>query len=130
MKKEDVIKLLEKEREYEKKIFGDYKELQFLNPASFLIMIQKYIGEMESAYQRPWKNRDEFPAWLKDCFEAKHANTAPTEFYENVIKLTALGMAILETYADLDVDKWRECPERDGQKWQIKKIDKGVLENE
>lgn len=130
MKIEDVIKLLLKENLYEKKVFGRYEDVKCLNPASFIVIIQKYLDDMSSSYQGPWSPKEKFPKWLVSCYESEHANAGPVELYENIIKLTALGMAVLETYAEIDVDSWRESPEKDGQKWQNKNPEKEFLENE
>lgn len=126
MTRDEVIKLLQKEREYEKQIFGEYIEAKSLNPASFLIFIEKYVGNATTAYQGPWTLKKLFPAWLKECYESSHEyeDTAPVAFYENVIKIAALCMALLETYAEIDPEKWREDPEKDSQKWQLNQSEK------
>jgi hypothetical protein len=130
MKLEDVIRLVLKENAYEKKVFGEYKNVKCLNPASFLVMIQRYLNDMELSYQGPWSKKEKFPEWLLSCYESEHENGGPVELYENAIKLTALGIAILETYTEIDVEKWRENPEKDSQKWQNQNTEKEFFENE
>lgn len=126
---EKILELYERERDYQTCIFGSYKDLKFLNVASFLTFLEKYLQEAKKAYNGPWTH--DRPAWLANCEELQHNPTAPIETYENLIKIMALAGAALETYADINPNLWRVNPLAEGAKWleaQIK--EQGEKENE
>jgi hypothetical protein len=52
------------------------------------------------------------------CSEYKNHKVAPVKAYEQLIKVMALAGAALEAYADIDPEKWRQNPEKDGEKWK------------
>lgn len=105
-KRDKVIELYKKEREYEESQFGDYSENKALNMASFLIFIKHYVDTALKKYTKDWTN--EIPDWLESCNEMDIQGTAPVKSYEEVIKIMALAGSILETYTDLNPEKWRE----------------------
>lgn len=109
------MQLYERERDYQKCIFGNYEDLEFLNVASFLTFLEEYVARAKKAYNGPWKN--ERPAWLKNCSELKTNPSAPIETYENLIKIMALAGAALENYAEIDPELWRINPLLEGAKW-------------
>jgi len=113
----DVLELYRKEREYESRLFGDYKEIKSLNVASFLIFIKEYCDKALSAYSGKWDT--DIPLWLKDCKELETSGTAPVKAYEEVIKIMALAGAVLETYTTIDPEKWREDLQAQTNKWKI-----------
>jgi len=108
--------LYQKERDYERHVFGEYSQDKSLNFASFLIFLEQYIKKAKKAYCGKWD--DELPPWLKMCDEFENHGVAPTKAYEEIIKVMALAGAALETYAVIDSSKWREHPERDALKWK------------
>ena len=121
MKLNDVIQIYLKERDYEKSVFGDYKNLPELSFPSFLIFLKQYADKALQAYTEKWDT--ELPPWLKGCVEMGDCEgtpqgSAPVKAYEEVIKIMALAGAALETYTDLDASKWRKNPEEDAQKWK------------
>jgi len=111
-----LIELYKKEREYETCVFGEYSQVQPLNFASFLIFLQQYIKKALEAYTGKWDS--ELPPWLIDCKEFRQDGTAPVKAYEEVIKIMALAGAALETYTQIDPDKWREDLEAAMSKWK------------
>lgn len=112
----DVIKLYAQERNYQRCIFGEYKDLKFLNVCSLLTFIEEYVERAKKAYTGPWGKAT--PDWLRSCAEAEtNNNTMPVEVYENLIKIMALAGAALENYAEVDPQKWRVKPLLDGEKW-------------
>jgi len=121
MRLNDVIQIYLKEREYEKEVFGDYKDLPELSFPSFLIFLKQYIDKALEAYTGKWDN--ELPPWLEGCremgdCEKPQMGSAPVKAYEEVIKIMALSGAALETFTDLNASKWRENPEADAKKWK------------
>jgi hypothetical protein len=116
MKISDVMELYRKEREYETCIFGDYKNVESLNFASFLIFLKEYCDKALTAYSGKWNSN--LPPWLKNSKEFEVIGTAPVKAYEEVIKIMALAGAILETYTDIDPEKWREDLEAHMSKWR------------
>ncbi len=111
-----LIDLYKKEREFEKCVFGNYNEVKPLNFASFLIFIQQYIKKALEAYSGKWDT--ELPPWLLSCKEYDQDGSAPVKAYEEVIKIMALAGAALETYTEIDPDKWREDLEAAISKWK------------
>lgn len=114
----DIIELYNKEREYEKRIFGDYKDIESLSFASFLIFLKNYCDKALTSYAGKWN--DELPPWLISCKEYEQTGTAPVKTYEEVIKIMALAGAALETYAKIDPEKWRNDLETNINKWKNK----------
>lgn len=115
MDTETIIKLYKKEREYQRKCFGEYCKIDSLNFASFLNFIRTYLNKAEKEYSDVWDNI--LPLWLVDCKERIHDGTAPVKAYEELIKVMALAGAALETYTEIDPEKWRSSPE-EGKKWK------------
>lgn len=106
MEQEDVIKLYLKEREYQKAIFGDFKNNPSLNLASFISFLETYLQKVRNSYSDKWTSLN--PNWLISCKESKEQGSAPVLSYENLIKVFALAGAALEEFAEVDFDKWRE----------------------
>lgn len=113
---EEIFELYKKERKYEKEVFGDYKYLRELSFPSFIVFLKTYLSKIEKSYTEKWEN--ELPPWLIDCQEFSMSGSAPAESYEQLIKLFALAGAALETYAKIDVEKWRSNPQEDMEKWK------------
>lgn len=118
MDREKSIRLYEKERAYEEIVFGDYKQLPNLNLSSFLLFIERYINEAKESYAGPWvpNEKDSIPDWLSNCKELQDLGHCPDKTYECLIKIFALAGAALETYSEIDIDKWRFGLEPKG-KW-------------
>jgi hypothetical protein len=110
-----LLELYERERDYQRCIFGSYENLKFLNLASFLLLIEKYIQKAKESYNGPWKHND--TAWLESCEELQNNLAAPIETYENLIKIMALTGAALETYAEINPNFWRVNPLAEGARW-------------
>ncbi len=115
-KEVDIVKLYLNERDYERKVFGDYKDDKSLSFPSFLLFLKMYIEKALEAYTGKWER--ELSPWLLNCKEFENHGVAPTKAYEEVIKIMALAGAALETYTVIDADKWRENPDEDSQKWK------------
>lgn len=118
MTPEEVIKLYIKEREYERKAFGEYKHIKALSFPSFLLFLKDYIDRAIKSYTGPWAGPNDRPEWLNYSMELDTGLNTPSEAYANVIKIMALAGAALETYANIDVEKWRESAEKDLEKWR------------
>ena len=112
----ELLELYNKEREYEKCIFGEYKDVSSLSFPSFLIFLKEYIDKASIAYSGKWET--DLPDWLRSCREFEQDGSAPVKAYEEVIKIMALAGAALETYADIDPEKWREDLEAHIKKWK------------
>jgi hypothetical protein len=108
--------LYEKERDYERSVFGEYKDDPSLSFPSFLIFLEEYVKKAKKAYAGKWEK--ELPSWMENCVEHQNGGYAPVKAYEEVIKVMALAGAALETYAKIDPSKWREDAERDVSKWR------------
>ena len=111
-----VKDLYDKEREYERCVFGDYKDVKSLSFPSFLLFLEQYIKKAKEAYCGKWDK--ELPPWLNSCREFEDGGTAPVKAYEEIIKVMALSGAALESFANIDTNKWREHAENDAQKWK------------
>lgn len=107
MQIETILELLRKERAYEFKTFGSYKDYKSFNVLSFITFIEEYINKSKQIYSSKWRG-DEIPTWLTNCKELTEQGTAPIEVYENLIKIMSLAAAALETYTELDVEEWRK----------------------
>jgi len=116
MKIEDIIELYKKERYYETCVFGEYKNIQTLSFASFLIFLKEYVDKAIEAYAGKWDT--ELPPWLRSCKEYEQDGSAPVKAIEEVIKIMALAGASLETYTSIDPEKWREDLEAHMSKWK------------
>ena len=113
---ETLFNLYYKERQYQKKLFGEYSEIKSLNLASFLIFIDEYLKKAEKSYSGKWN--DELPTWLENCKEFEYGQTAPIEAYEHLIKVFALAGAALETLSNINPEEWRKNPEKDIEQWK------------
>jgi len=109
-----IFDLYKKEREYQKKIFGDYNRNPTLNISSFMQFIETYLMKAKKGYTNVWI--EELPNWLDNCLEYHDQGSAPVDTYEALIKVFTLTGAAIETYCNINVDNWRE----DGikQKWK------------
>jgi len=105
MTKNEVMKLYEKERDYEETNFGNYKTNKNLNLASFLVFLESYIQKAKKNYTQKWD--EELPQWLLECVEFNAHGVAPANTYECLIEIMTLAGAALETYSNIDVEKWR-----------------------
>lgn len=114
MTREEVIKLYEKERDYQNNIFGEYKNNESLNLASFLLFLDSYLNKAKRSYTSKW-TRD-LPPWLLHTRESLIQDTSPVGAYSDLIKIMALAGAALESYTLIDIDKWRE--EGIKEKWE------------
>ena len=112
----ELLELYNKEREYERCIFGEYKNVPSLSFPSFLLFIEEYVRKAKRAYAGKWET--EMPAWLRSCREFEQDGSAPVKAYEEVIKIMALAGAALETFADVEPEKWREDLEAHISKWK------------
>jgi len=106
MTREEIKRLYDKERDYQKTVYGDYRQNESLNLASFLQFIKHYTDKAGDAYVKKWTN--DLPPWLKNCVESSAQGTAPVGTYDCVIIIMALAGAILESYTSIDVDEWRK----------------------
>jgi hypothetical protein len=111
-----IKRLYEKERDYERCVFGEYKDDPSLSFPSFLVFLEKYIEKAKAAYAGKWDK--DLPPWMKTCVEYENGGFAPVKAYEELIKVMALAGAALETYTIIDPEKWRENPESDASKWR------------
>jgi len=111
-----IKKLYDKERDYERCAFGEYKDIKSLSFPSFIIFLEEYIKKAKTAYAGKWEK--DLPPWMVTCIEYEKTGVAPVKAYEEIIKVLALAGAALETYAVIDADKWRENPESDAIKWK------------
>ncbi len=109
-----IIELYNKEREYQKTIFGNYQNHPKFNTATFILFIEEYIKKAKENYANVWT--DNLPDWLIDCNESENGATAPVEAYEALIKVFALAGAALEAYTDIDINNWRK--EGVKEKWK------------
>jgi len=117
MTRNEIIKLYEKEREYQNNIFGDYKHNPSLNLSSFLLFLDNYLQRAKNNYTSKWTN--DLPMWLLSSKEMFEQGSCPADCYEELIKIFTLAGAALETYAAIDVPKWRENGIKDKWKGEI-----------
>jgi len=104
--RDEILDLYCKEREYQKKIFGDYKNNPVFSVSSFLVFLNQYIQKAMNEYAERWDII--FPEWFVASQESEVQGTAPVGVYEALIKLHALSGAALETFVTIDVERWRE----------------------
>lgn len=107
MQIETIFELLRKERAYEFKTFGSYKNYKSFNVLSFLTFIEEYIKNSKQVYSSKWRG-ESIPTWLTSCKELTEQGTAPIEVYENLIKIMSLAAAALETFTEINVEEWRK----------------------
>jgi hypothetical protein len=121
---EDLKALYDKERDYQRHAFGkEYSDMKELNPASFLLFLERYVTQARDDYVGQWKR--DLPLWLNTCHEYEEAGIAPVHFYSSVIKIFALAGALLETYANIDASNWRKNPDEDAKKWKTENAKEG-----
>jgi hypothetical protein len=106
MTSEELFQLYLKEREYQTKIFGDFRDNKSLNLASFLLFLESYLKKAIACYSDKWTEVK--PDWLLQCEELQTEDTAPILTYENLIKVFALAGAALETFTVVDAEYWRK----------------------
>ena len=111
----ELFQLYQREREYQKCCFGNYSDLQSLNFASFLLFIEEYLSRAKKCYSGKWEG--ELPPWLISSTEMKEGSV-PVEAYEQLVKVFALAGAALETFANINPEKWRIDPEEESTKWK------------
>lgn len=105
MTPEDISRLYNKERRYQKKMFGSYKSNECLNTASILTFLRAYIVRADKSYTENWT--DSLPPWLLRCKESDVQQSAPVMTYDALVKIMTLAGAALESYTDIDVSLWR-----------------------
>jgi hypothetical protein len=105
MTTEELFQLYVKEREYQTKIFGEFKNNPSFNLASFLLFLESYLKKTTSCYSDRWTS--DKPPWMLFCSELENQGTAPILSYENLIKVFALAGAALETFTEIDPVCWR-----------------------
>lgn len=125
MTKEELFKLYEKEREYQRKAFGEYSKNNTLNVSSFLTFIQEYLEKAKKAYVYEWSSKK--PDWFETSREFIELGTAPIETYEHLIKVFALTGAALEVFSLINVEEWRK--EGVKEKWLRKQTKEGVKDD-
>ena len=122
MTSEELFRLYQREREYQRKAFGDYRKNPTLSIASFLTFIEEYLEKAKKSYVYEWT--DQMPEWLENSREFAELGSAPIKTYEHLIKVFALTGAALETFSSIDVEKWRI--EGVKEKWIRKQVEEGV----
>ena len=105
MNTEEVTKLYEKERSYQRDAFGEYQNNPSLNLASFLEFLDDYVKRAKEEYVTKWT--PSLPPWLKNCKEQQLQGSAPVRTYEHLVKIMTLAGAALEAYADINIEEWR-----------------------
>jgi len=110
MSREVLISILNKELDYQRTIFGDYKDDPNMNVASLIIIIEEYLEKAKKSFISKWEQ--ELPDWLNYCKEQGDTNLspwpAPVKTYEELIKVFALAGATLEAFTQLNPEHWRE----------------------
>jgi hypothetical protein len=101
-----VINLYIKERKYEEETFGNYTNNESLNLASFITFLETYVIRAKKTYTQKWV--EERPAWMLSSKEEMLNGSTPVETYECLIKIMALAGAALESYIEINPEKWRE----------------------
>jgi hypothetical protein len=112
----EVIELYKKEREYQKAVFGDYRNNPSLNLGSFLLFLDNYLNKAKKYYTSRWTS--DLPPWLNATKESSIQGTAPVDTYEELIKIMALAGAALEAYTSINYELWRSEGIKD--KWREK----------
>lgn len=111
----DLFNLYKREREYQNCCFGEYRRVESLNLASFLLFIRQYLDKTEAGYTGKWEQ--ELPSWLTLSKEMREGS-CPVKAYEELIKVFVLAGAALETYADVDPNEWRKDLSEESRKWR------------
>jgi len=106
MKREDIINLYNKERNYQKIVFGEYGKNPALNLGSFLIFLRNYLDRANESYTKNWI--DQLPSWLENCTEMQSQGSAPVMTYNILVEIMTLAGAALETYTNVNVEEWRK----------------------
>jgi len=110
--RETILELYKKERTYEEQIFGNYKNVEHMNVASLILIIEEYLDKAKKAYvgdKDKWQH--ELPDWLIGTDEnddGLEVRKVPVKTYEELIKVFALSGATLEAFATIDPVHWRE----------------------
>ena len=91
MNQDKIFELYIKEREYQKEIFGDFKDNPTLNLASFLILVDKYLKKATNSYLDKWHSN--LPDWLLSCKECEQQNTTGAEPDVAVAPMIVVGGA-------------------------------------
>ena len=116
---EELIEVYKKEREYQRKAFGEYRLNSTLNISSFLTFIEEYLEKAKKAYVYDWSPNK--PPWFEESDEYVAVGLAPIKTYEYLIKVFTLAGAALETFLSMEPDNWRA--EGVKEKW-VKKEEK------
>jgi hypothetical protein len=114
MERDTLIKLYNLERFYQEQAFGDYRNNDSLNLASFIAFLEVTLRKAKESYVEHWTPN--LPEWLEACTENSQQGTAPVKTYEYLIKIMALAGAALETYTVINPDVWRREGVKD--KWK------------
>ena len=101
-----VLNLYIKERKYEEETFGDYTSIESLNLASFITFLETYVIRAKKTYTQKWV--EDLPPWMLSSREKMLNGSTPVETYECLIKIMALAGAALESYIEINPEKWRE----------------------
>jgi len=117
MNMDQTFALIAKEMEYQRRVFGDYKDIKALNLASHLIFQESYLKRAKDAYVQKWSA--EIPSWMLSCTELQLQNEAPILTYEAIIKNAALNLSCLKSHLDADPIMWR-ADGRINDKWMDK----------
>lgn len=113
----DITKLFhlyQRERQYQRCCFGEYKDLDSLNFASFLLFIEEYLKRTKRGYTGKWDQQ--LPDWLENTKEMNQGSS-PVNAYEELIKVFVLAGAALETYCEINPDEWRKDSTEKIKKW-------------
>ena len=116
---EELFEVYKKEREYQRKAFGEYRLNSTLNVSSFLTFIEEYLEKAKKSYVYDWTQNK--PAWFEASKESIVMGLSPIKTYEHLIKVFALTGAALETFLLMEPENWRTEGVKD--KW-IKKEEK------
>jgi hypothetical protein len=117
---EELFEVYKKEREYQRKAFGDYRSNSTLNVSSFLTFIEEYLEKAKKAYVYDWDLSK--PPWFLESKESQAIGLSPVKTYEHLIKVFALAGAALETFLVMEPEDWRMMGVK--EKWIIKKEEK------
>jgi len=105
MDSERLFTLYQKEREYQKRVFGNYENIEVLNLSSFLLFHREYLRKAEHAYVQRWNT--DLPPWLANCREFEIQGAAPVNVYKEIIKNFTLHGAVLEAFTEINPSMWR-----------------------
>ena len=102
----ELFELYSKEREYQRRVFGEYSASEPLNLASFLVLHREYSRKADQMYVQQWDH--ELPLWLLSTKEFTQQRSAPVKTYEAIIKNFVLYGACLEAYTVINPMLWRD----------------------